>query len=67
MNSNKNTNKYNTKKEYQSPNQILLNSNPKNIKFLTNIVKDCYYNYFDNIFCIFNSINDILCLIYLIQ
>ena len=67
MNSNKNTNKYNTKKEYQSPNQILLNSNPKNIKFLTNIVKDCYYNYFDNIFCIFNSINDILCLIYLIK
>ena len=47
--------------------EILFTSNPKNISFLTNIVNDCYYNYFDNTFCIFNSINDILFLIYLIK
>ena len=47
--------------------EILFNSNPNNISFITDIVKDCYYNYFDNMFCVFNSINNILYLIFLIK
>ena len=59
-------NNCNIVKENKS-NEILFNSNPKDIRFLSDIVKDCYYNYFDNIFCVFNSINDILYLVYLVK
>ena len=44
-----------------------MNSNPKNIEFVEDLAKNCYINYFDNIFCVFNSINNILYLIYLIK
>ena len=65
---NKNINKSNIKKDNSNPNkEILFTSNPKYLSFFTNIITDCYYNYFDNTFCIFNSINKILCLIYLIK
>ena len=65
---NNSTSKCNFENGISNPNkEILFTSNPKNISFLTNIVKGCYYNYFDNTFCIFNSINNILCLIYLFK
>ena len=29
-----------------------INSNPKNIEFVEDLAKNCYINYFDNIFCV---------------
>ena len=56
---NNNTNKCKIENKNSNSNkEILFTSNPKNISFLTNIVTNCYYNYFDNTFCIFNSINN---------
>ena len=46
-------------------NKNRLNTEEINITFKEDIVHDCYINYFDNMFCVFNSVNNILYLIYL--
>ena len=51
--------------EYSKSNEELFKINPKSIKLLNNLVSDSYIDYIlDNTFDIFNSINDILYLIY---
>ena len=48
-----------------NPNEIIFNSDPQKIKYYSNLVNNCYFNYFDNIFCVFSSVNNILYLVYL--
>ena len=47
--------------------EISFNSEPQKIKYHADLVSHCYLNYFDNILCVFNSVNNILYLIYLIK
>ena len=53
------------KKEKFNENSVI-KINPKDIYFLNDLINNCYtyYPFLDNTFCVFNSVNDILYLIY---
>ena len=63
---NRKFNKTREKEKYIINNNIEFFSNPKGINFNKNITEDSYSNLYslDNTFTVFNSINDILYLIY---